>query len=82
MVLEDLADVSDGGSLLSNGDVNAIKLLVCISGIEVGLLVDNGINGNGSLSSLSVTNNELSLSSSDWYKTVDGLETGLHGLVD
>ena len=45
------------------------------------LLVDNGINSNGSFSSLSITNNQFSLSSSDWYQGVDGLESGLHGLV-
>ncbi len=45
-------------------------------------MVDDGIDGNGSLSSLSVANDELSLSSSDWDETIDGLETGLHGFVD
>ena len=45
-------------------------------------MVDDGIDGDGSLSGLSVTNDELSLSSSDWDETIDGLETGLHGFVD
>jgi hypothetical protein len=67
VVSEDLDDVGDGGSLLSDGDVDAVELLGLITGgiIESSLLVNDGINGNSSLSSLSVTNDELSLASSD-----------------
>ena len=67
MVFEDLDDVGDGGSLLSDGDVDAVELLVLGSRgvIEGSLLVNDGINGNSSLSSLSVTNDELSLASSN-----------------
>jgi hypothetical protein len=67
VVSEDLDDVGDGGSLLSDGDVDAVELLGLITGgiIESSLLVNDGINGNSSLSSLSVTNDELSLASSN-----------------
>ena len=82
MILENLDDVGNCGSLLSDSDVDAEKLLVLISSIEVSFLVDDGIDGDSGLSGLSVTNDQLSLSSSDGDETVDGLETGLHGLVD
>ena len=67
MIFKDLHDVGDGGSLLADGDVDAVKLLgvLSIGVIEGGLLVDDGINGDGSLSSLSVTNDELSLATTN-----------------
>ena len=67
MIAEDLHDVSDCGSLLADSDVDAVKLLgvLSIGVIEGGLLVDDGINGDGSLSSLSVTNDELSLATTN-----------------
>jgi len=82
MIFENLDDVGNSWSLLSDGDVNAEKLLVLISCIEVSFLIDDGIDGNSGLSGLSITDDQLSLSSSDGDKTVDGLKTGLHGLVD
>ena len=82
MVLECLDDVGDGGSLLSDSDVNAEELFVDIPCIEVSFLIDDSINGNGGLSGLSVTNDQLSLSSSDGDETINSLETGLHRFID
>ena len=67
MISEDLNDVRDGGSLLANGNVDAVKLLgvFSVGVVEGGLLVDDGIDGDGSLSSLSVTDNELSLATTN-----------------
>ena len=67
MIAEDLDDVGDGGSLLADSDVDAEESLgvVGVGVVEGGLLVDDGINGDGSLSSLSVTNDEFSLTSSN-----------------
>ena len=67
MIFKDLHNVPDSGSLLTDSDVDAVKLLgvLSIGVIEGGLLVDDGINGDGSLSSLSVTNNELSLATTN-----------------
>jgi hypothetical protein len=67
VIAEDLHDVSDGGSLLADSDVDAEESLgvVGVGVIEGGLLVDDSINGDGSLSSLSVTNDELSLASAN-----------------
>jgi len=80
-ISEGLHDVGNSRSLLSNSDVDAEKLLLFVSSSVVLLLVDNGINGNSGLTGLSVTNNELSLSSTDWHEGVNGLESSLHGLV-
>lgn len=68
VVFQGFDNVSDGWSLLTNGDVNAIELLgVCrIWIVEGRLLVNDGINGNSSLSSLSITNDQFSLTSSNW----------------
>ena len=67
VITEDLNDVGDGGSLLADGDVDAVESLgvVAVGVIEGRLLVDDGINGDGSLSSLSVTNDQLSLASTN-----------------
>ena len=69
VILEHLHDVGDSGSLLADSDVDAVKLLRVFGvGINEGaLLVDDGINGDGSLSSLSVSNDKLSLASADGY---------------
>ena len=82
--LEDSDDVGDSGSLLSNSNINAIKSSEWIDGeiVEGLLLVDDGVNSDGSLSSLSVTNDKLSLSSSNWDQGIDGLNSSLHRLVD
>jgi hypothetical protein len=67
VIFKDLHNVRDSGSLLTDSDVDAVKLLgvLSIGVIEGGLLVDDGINGDGSLSSLSVTNDELSLATTN-----------------
>lgn len=82
MGLEGFDDVGDSGSLLTNGDIDAEKLFVDVSGVEVSLLVDDGINGDGGFSGLSVTDDEFSLSSADGDQAVDCLESGLHRFVD
>ena len=67
MVFEGFHNVRYGRSLLSNSNVNAVKSLFGVNGgiIKGILLVDNGVNSNGSLSSLSVTNDQFSLTSTD-----------------
>jgi hypothetical protein len=67
VIFKDLHNVGDGGSLLADSDVDAVKLLgvLGVGVVEGGLLVDDGIDCDGSLSSLSVTNDELSLATTD-----------------
>lgn len=46
------------------------------------LLIEDSVDGDSSLSGLSISNDEFSLSSSDGHQTVDGLQSSLHGFVD
>jgi hypothetical protein len=52
---------------LSNSNIDAVKSLSVIRGgiIESSLLVNDSINGNSGLTSLSITNDKLSLASSN-----------------
>lgn len=68
-------------SLLSNSSVNAIKFFIFIIFVKIFLLIDNCINCNCCFSSLPISNNQLSLSSSDWHKRVNTLKSSLHGFV-
>ena len=79
---EETHDVGDGRSLLTNGDVDAEEGLGKITGLMSSLLVKDGINSNGGFASLSITNDQFTLSTTDGDEGVDGLETSLHGLVD
>jgi hypothetical protein len=82
VLLESLDELSDGGSLLTNGDVDTVQLLLLVGGGVPSLLVKDGVQGDGSLTSLTITNDQLTLTTADGHHGVDGLETGLHGLVD
>mmetsp|Transcript_20650 Transcript_20650/g.30471 ORF Transcript_20650/g.30471 Transcript_20650/m.30471 type:complete len:245 (+) Transcript_20650:868-1602(+) len=66
--------LSNSGSLLSNTNVNTSK------GLLLGLLVNNGINGDSSLSSLTISNDQLTLSTSNRNQSINSLESGKHGL--
>ena len=81
MILEGLDNVGDSGSLLADGDVDTEELLLGVTSPEVGFLVDDGIDSDGSLASLTVTNDELSLSSTNGHQTVHSLQSALHRLV-
>jgi len=74
-------DVGDSGSLLTDGNVDTVEGLSLVTGVMGGFLVKDGVNSDGGLASLSVANNELTLSTTNGNKRVDGLEAGLHGLV-
>ena len=58
-----------------------VQLLLLVGTVVETLLVDDGVNGNCSFTSLPVTDDELALSTSDGHQTVDGLDSGLHGLL-
>lgn len=67
LLSEGLHDVSNSGSLLSNSDVNAVKLLVLVTGVEGSFLVKDGINGDSGLTGLSISNDKLTLSSTNGH---------------
>ena len=66
-MLEESHNVGNGRSLLSNGDIDTVKRFSVVSGFEVDLLVKNSINSNSSLTSLTISNDKLTLSSSNWH---------------
>ena len=65
-LLEKSHNVGDGGSLLSDSDVDAVEGLVVVTGLEGSLLVKDSINSDGSLTSLTISNDKLTLSSANW----------------
>jgi hypothetical protein len=99
VLLKGLDELGNGGSLLTNSNVDAVKLLSlvgslgCLSAFSASqekhctdlvppVLVKHGVEGDSGLSGLTVTNNQLTLTTSDRNHGVDRLETGLYGLVD
>jgi hypothetical protein len=82
VLLKGLHELSDGGTLLTDGNVDTVELLGLIRGGVDALLVKDGVKSNGSLSGLTITNNQLTLTTTDGNHGVDGLETSLDRLVD
>jgi hypothetical protein len=82
VLLKGLDELSDGGSLLAYGDVDTVELLGLVSALVPSLLVEDGVNGDGGLSGLTITNDQLTLATTNRNHGVDGLETGHHRLVD
>lgn len=84
MIFKCLHNICYSRSLLTNSDIDTIESLgvITVGIIEGSFLIDDGIDGDGSFTSLSISDNELSLSSSNGDETVDTLESSLHGFVD
>jgi hypothetical protein len=82
VLLKSLDELGDGGSLLADGNVDAVELLLLVAAVVPALLVEDGVETNGSLAGLTVTNDQLTLATADGNHGVDGLETSLDGLVD
>src|SRR5690606_16069526 len=62
-------------------DVDAVELLALVAaGVDV-LLVDEGVDGDGGLAGLAVTDDEFALATPDGDQGVDRLEAGLHRLM-
>lgn len=82
VLLKGLDELSDGGPLLTNGNVDTVELALLVAAVVPSLLVKHGVESDGSLTSLTVTNDQLTLTTANRHHGVDGLETSLHGLVD
>jgi len=82
VLLKGLDELSDGGTLLTDGDVDGVELLLLVAGVVPTLLVQHGVESDGSLTGLTVTNDQLTLTTADGHHGVDTLETSLDGLVD
>merc|ERR1719167_98621 len=79
-VSEPLHNLGDGGPLLANSNVDTVQLLLGIVSLVEALLVDDGVDGNGGLASLSVTNDQLTLATANGHKGVNSLDASLHRL--
>jgi hypothetical protein len=73
ILLEGLDELGDGGTLLTNGDVDAIELLAFVSAIVPAPLVEDSVNGDGSPAGLTVTDDELTLATTNGTITSIGL---------
>lgn len=82
VLLKGLDELSDGRTLLTDGNVDTVELLALVTSAVPPLLVKHSVKGDGSLSGLTVTNDQLTLTTANWHHGVDGLKTGLHWLVD
>ena len=80
-LLKGLDELGNGGTLLTDGNVDAVELLGLVVGVVPSLLVQHSIEGDGSLSGLTITDDKLTLTTTNWHHGVDGLETGLDRLV-
>jgi hypothetical protein len=76
-VSETLDNLGHSGSLLSNSDVNAEKFLLLFSCIVESQLVNNGVNSDGGFAGLTITNDQLTLTTANGHQRVDGLDTSL-----
>jgi hypothetical protein len=82
VLLKGLDELSNGRTLLTNSDVHTVQLLGLVGTVVPSLLVQDGVESDGSLTSLTVTDDQLTLATSDRNHGVDGLETSLDGLTD
>ena len=74
MLLQRLNKVGNCTCLLSDSDIDTVNGLACL--IET-LLIDDGIHSNSGLTSLAVTNDQLTLSATNRNHRVDSLQTCL-----
>lgn len=70
VLLKGLDELSDGRSLLANGNVDTVELLGLVGTVVPLLLVKNGVNGDSGFTSLTVTNDKLSLATTNLYKSL------------
>ena len=73
MLSEGLADVGNRGGLLADGDIDADHALAA--------LIEDSVDGDGSLAGLTVADDELTLTTTDGHHGVDGQQAGLNRLA-
>jgi hypothetical protein len=82
ILLKGLDELSDSGTFLANGNVDTVELLALVGRVVPSLLVKHSIESNSGLTSLTVTNDQLTLTTADGDHGVDTLQTSLDRLVD
>ncbi|KIM59738.1 hypothetical protein SCLCIDRAFT_1185799, partial [Scleroderma citrinum Foug A] len=75
-------ELSLGETILTNSDVDTVELLLIVLAIIPALLVENSVNSNNSPAGLTVTNNKLTLTTTDWDHDIDWLESSHYRQVD
>ncbi len=78
MLLERLYECGHGRSLLTDGNIDTVDGLASL--VET-LLIDDGVDGNSSLTRLTVANDKLALTTADGNHRVDSLQARLQGLL-
>merc|ERR1711953_578117 len=78
-IVQPLDNLGHGGSLLSHGNVDAVQHLLLVAGLVESLLVDDGVDGDSSLASLTISNDQLTLTTANGHQAVHSLDPGLHG---
>ena len=81
VLLQGLDKLRYSRALLSDSDVDAVQFLILVLTLVPTLLVKNRVDGNGGLAGLTVTDDELTLTTSDGHHGVNGLNAGHHRLV-
>ena len=66
-LLEEAHNVGHSGSLLADSDVDAVEGLGVVASLEDDLLVEDGVDSDGGLAGLSITNNQLTLTSANGH---------------
>jgi hypothetical protein len=82
VLLEGLDELGDGGTLLTDSDIDTVELLGLILAVVPALLVKDGVDRDSSLAGLTITDNQFTLATADGHHGVDGLKTSHHGLID
>ncbi len=77
-----LDKLGNGGALLADGDIDAIELGLLIRPLIDRLLVEDGVKRHRRLARLAVADDQLALSAPDRDERVNGLEAGLHRLMN
>merc|ERR1740117_2410858 len=79
---ENLEELCNGGALLTNGHVHAVEMLLFVGSFVDFPLVQDGVDCDGSLACLPISNDKLSLPAANGDEAVHSLEPSRHWLVD
>ena len=83
VLLEHAADLRDGRPLLADRDVDAVERLGGVALVVHLLLHEDGVDGDGGLAGLAITDDQLALPAADRDEAVHGREAGrlVHALA-
>src|SRR5690606_27960445 len=79
---ENLDELGNSRTLLADGDVDAVQLVLVRAVVVDRLLVQEGVEDDGGLAGLTVTDDQLALAAAHRDQGVDGLEARRHRLVN